>query len=294
MNPKEFFAKAKGTILEEEIDVLFNLYCVYKDIRPAYLHYSRSKEISTKSQIDVIKKLFPFFKTTYNKYRPPYSKKVDKISVIIHINDLPPFDENIISPHTVWIGKVLGYSCPGQMGGLNPIIYSFGFKIVNEENIDIHIYSEICWKEESFDYSKVEKFKDVVRQMDNYRLYFEKKQQDRSNKLHIMSLKKEYFYQIARGEKKVELRLYDEKRKQIKKNDIIEFKCNKESFRIKVKDVKIYGTFLQGLKSCTLKKTLPGISTYDEGVEIYHSISNYKEKEKKYGVCAIILDNMLV
>ena len=78
MNSKEFFAKAKGTILEEEIGVLFNLYCVYKDIRPAYLHYSRTKEISTKSQIEVIKKLFPFFKTTHNKYRFPYSNKIDK------------------------------------------------------------------------------------------------------------------------------------------------------------------------------------------------------------------------
>ena len=131
MNAKEFFAKAKGTKLEKEIVILFNLYCVYKDIRPAYLHYSRSKEISTKSQTEVIKK-----------------------------------------------------------------------------------------------------------------------------------------------------------------GDIIEFKCGQESFRIGVKDVKVFDTFLQALKSCTLKKTLPGINTYAEGVEIYHSISNYKENEKKYGVCAIILDNI--
>ena len=291
MNAKEFFAKFKGTILEEEIDVLFNLYCVYKDIRPAYLHYSRSKEISTKSQIEVIKKLFPFFKTAY-KYRPLYSKKIDKSSVIIHINDLPPFDENIISPHNVWIGKVLGYSCPGQMGRLNPIMYIFGFSI-KFKDMTKQIYGEVCWDDRNYDYSKIEKMRSVATELD-YRFFFDKTEKHWFNKLHTMSLKKEYFYLIARGKKKVELRLYDEKRKQIKKNDIIEFKCGQESFRIGVKDVNVFDTFLQALKSCKLKKTLPGINTYAEGVEIYHSISNYKENEKRYGVCAIILDNMLV
>ena len=281
MNAKEFFAKAKGTKLEKEIVILFNLYCVYKDIRPAYLHYSRSKEISTKSQTEVIKKLFPFFKSVERRAN----------LIIFHIKKLPPYDTNAINEHHNWLGKVLGYSCPGQLGTLNPVVYIFSFKMTSWA-LEYNIYTEICWDETSFDYSKVEKFKGVVKELSCYQFTFEKTVKDWFNKLHTVSLKKEYFYQIGRRKKKVELRLYDEKRKQIEKGDIIEFKCGQESFRKLVKDVKVFDTFLQALKSCTLKKTLPGINTYAEGVEIYHSISNYKENEKKYGVCAIILDNI--
>ena len=83
MNAEEFFAKAKGTILEDEIGILFNLYCVYTKIRPAYLYF--------KKQVEVIKKLFPFFKITYGKYKAPYSEEIDNNAVIIHIEDLPFF-----------------------------------------------------------------------------------------------------------------------------------------------------------------------------------------------------------
>ena len=191
----------------------------------------------------------------------------------------PFFDEKIISPYTIWIGKALGYSCPGQMGGLNPIMYGFKFSIMTEDNKTKGIYGEVCWDEKNYDYSKIKKMKSVATEL-NYRFFFDKSEKHWFNKLHTMTLKKEYFYQIARGEKKIELRLYDEKRKKINKNDIIEFKCGQESFRIGIKDIKFFDTFFQGLKTLTLKKTLPGISTYKEGVEIYHSISDYKEKEK--------------
>ena len=42
-------------------------------------------------------------------------------------------------------------------------------------------------------------------------------------KTHTMRLHNRYFYYIKNGSKRIELRLYDEKRKQIQLNDIIQF-----------------------------------------------------------------------
>lgn len=41
--------------------------------------------------------------------------------------------------------------------------------------------------------------------------------------IHFMRLQNRYFQYIKTGSKRIELRLYDEKRKQIQLNDVIEF-----------------------------------------------------------------------
>lgn len=53
--------------------------------------------------------------------------------------------------------------------------------------------------------------------------------------IHFMRLQNRYFQYIKTGSKRIELRLYDEKRKQIQLNDVIEFENeNKEKISTKV------------------------------------------------------------
>ena len=108
---------------------------------------------------------------------------------------------------------------------------------------------------------------------------------------HIMKLSEPWFTFIKKGKKKVELRLFDDKRKKLKVGDIIEFKndISNNFFKKKIKKLKVFNSFEDALKSSKLKNSLPGIKTYAEGIDVYHSIKSYKEGEHKNGVLAIYL-----
>jgi ASC-1-like (ASCH) protein len=108
---------------------------------------------------------------------------------------------------------------------------------------------------------------------------------------YIMKLSEPWFTLIKKGNKTVELRLFDDKRKQLKVGDIIEFKhdISNKFFKKKIKKLKVFNSFEEALKNTKLKNSLPGIKTYAEGIDVYHSIKSYKEGEHKYGVLAIYL-----
>lgn len=62
--------------------------------------------------------------------------------------------------------------------------------------------------------------------------------------IHFMRLQNRYFHYIKTGSKRIELRLYDEKRKQIQLNDVIEFENeNKEKINTKVIALLHYHNF---------------------------------------------------
>lgn len=61
-----------------------------------------------------------------------------------------------------------------------------------------------------------------------------------------MGLQEEYIELIKAGKKKIEGRLYDEKRRQIKPGDIIIFEGGK--LKVKVKGIRVYSSFKEMLE----------------------------------------------
>ena len=108
---------------------------------------------------------------------------------------------------------------------------------------------------------------------------------------HNMGLQEDYFNAIKNGIKKYELRLNDEKRKQIKKGDIITFL--KEPDRIKsmqafVTDLIYFKNFSEVIEKIDIN-LLASNKTKEElinDLNKYYSI----EKQVKYGVVAIKID----
>lgn len=92
--------------------------------------------------------------------------------------------------------------------------------------------------------------------------------------IHKMGLYEEYFYDIKSGNKQVEVRLFDEKRKNISLGDIIEFVIlpkQENTLQVRVVELKNYSTFHElykdipfeemGCEGWTMEKMLEG--TYD-------------------------------
>lgn len=109
--------------------------------------------------------------------------------------------------------------------------------------------------------------------------------------IHQMGLYGEYFKAIKAGQKTVEVRLNDEKRRKIKVGDTIEFikvPEQNETLQVKVKELRTYDTFQAMFENIrfkdfdcegwTMKEMLDG--TY----EIYTP-----EQEKEWGTLAITI-----
>ncbi|NJE26846.1 ASCH domain-containing protein [Thermococcus sp. MV5] len=101
-----------------------------------------------------------------------------------------------------------------------------------------------------------------------------------------MGLQEEYLRLIKEGKKKIEGRLYDEKRRQVKPGDTIIFG---EKLKVKVKALRVYSSFREMLSEEGLENVLPGVKTIEEGVQIYRRFYT-EEEEKKYGVVAIEIE----
>ncbi|OGZ18647.1 MAG: hypothetical protein A2494_01705 [Candidatus Lloydbacteria bacterium RIFOXYC12_FULL_46_25] len=105
---------------------------------------------------------------------------------------------------------------------------------------------------------------------------------------HTMNLHQEPFDLIKSGNKKIESRLFDEKRQKIQVGDEVEF-CSRESEEIlltKVTNIDVYETFDQLFSSH--EPSLFGESTKEDLFSIYEYYS--KEDEGKYGVIGIHIE----
>lgn len=109
-------------------------------------------------------------------------------------------------------------------------------------------------------------------------------------KNHIMNLNPSPFEMIQEGNKTIELRLYDEKRKLISVGDVITFTNSADSddtLCVKVIDLYIFNSFDELYKSVPLmecgytKENIDTASPCD--MEKYYS----KEMQQRYGVVAI-------
>ena len=114
--------------------------------------------------------------------------------------------------------------------------------------------------------------------------------------IHIMKLKEQYFNYIKYGTKEYEIRLNDEKRKNIKMGDFIEFQKEpflKEKILIMVDNIIRYDTFDELLNNISIDFLADSSITKKQlktNLERFYPI----EKQKKYGVMAIKLRKNII
>ena len=107
--------------------------------------------------------------------------------------------------------------------------------------------------------------------------------------IHIMKLKEEYFNYIKYGTKEYEIRLNDEKRKNIKKGDFIEFQKEpllEEKFIVLVDDLLYFNNFSELIKDINIKYLADlniAKNSFISDLESFYS----HQKQEKYGVVAI-------
>ena len=104
-----------------------------------------------------------------------------------------------------------------------------------------------------------------------------------------MKLNAEPFEKIERGEKTIELRLYDEKRRTVKKGDYIEFSCTGVGYKLKAQVCGLY-------RFCNFKDmyyALPPdkIGYHEASAADYRDMYKYYSAEDidRYGVLGIEL-----
>ena len=115
--------------------------------------------------------------------------------------------------------------------------------------------------------------------------------------LHQSSLASPYYEYVKNGTKIYELRVYDDKRKLIKINDLWEFSSNNnknESFITKVVAIKTYKSFREAIQDTGLEQLLPQITDLEEGIKIYESFdnNNYKINAEINGVVRFTLQTL--
>ena len=101
-----------------------------------------------------------------------------------------------------------------------------------------------------------------------------------------INVNKTWFDFIKKGKKVIEGRLNKGKFQKLKKNEIIYFANGVDKIKVKIMDIIRYNTFEEYLLQEGLKRTLPGIQTLKDGVNVYYSFYT-KEQEKEFGILAV-------
>ncbi|MBR3229486.1 MAG: ASCH domain-containing protein [Bacilli bacterium] len=114
--------------------------------------------------------------------------------------------------------------------------------------------------------------------------------------IYVMKLKKQYFNYIKYGTKEYEIRLNDEKRKNIKSGDFIEFQKDpslEEKVLIMVDDILYYNNFNELFDNINIDYLADSSITKKQlklDLEKFYPV----EKQKKYGVVAIKLNKDII
>ena len=103
----------------------------------------------------------------------------------------------------------------------------------------------------------------------------------------VLHLQNDPFNSIKSGHKTIEMRLYDEKRRKLKENYIIEFiniKTN-ESIKVKIMKLHLFDNFDELYKK--FDKSVLGYKEFED--ETPNDMNKYysKEEQEKYGVIGI-------
>ena len=102
-----------------------------------------------------------------------------------------------------------------------------------------------------------------------------------------MNLRPKYFDFIKDGTKRIELRLYDEKRRSIQLGDIIEFaKSDDEKFKAKVVGLLRYNSFANLFEDLDISLLADSSMTKQELLEVLGEFYS-EEKQAEFGVIGI-------
>ena len=102
-----------------------------------------------------------------------------------------------------------------------------------------------------------------------------------------MNLRPKYFDFIKDGTKRIELRLYDEKRRSIQLGDIIEFaKSDDEKFKAKVVGLLRYDSFAELFEDFDISILADSSMTKQELLEVLGEFYS-EEKQAEFGVIGI-------
>ena len=107
-----------------------------------------------------------------------------------------------------------------------------------------------------------------------------------------MKLQSKYYNFILKGTKRIEIRLFDEKRQQIKIGDIIKFKKEPElmeSFKAKVIGLLRYNTFADLVNDFDISVLADASMTKQELIDVLEKFYP-KEEQEKYGVLGIRIE----
>lgn len=111
--------------------------------------------------------------------------------------------------------------------------------------------------------------------------------------IHEMKLNEKPFNNINNGVKKIELRLFDEKRSKINLNDYIVFKNTSDlskTLKVKVIGLLRYNTFADLFKDVDYNICGPANSLSEKLTNIHKIYS--EEEENKYGILAIHVEKV--
>ena len=109
---------------------------------------------------------------------------------------------------------------------------------------------------------------------------------------HEMKLQPEYYNFILNGTKRIEIRLFDEKRQQIKIGDTIKILKEpelNESFNAKVIGLLRYNNFEDMFKDFDISVLSDSSMTKEELIAVLEQFYT-KEKQKQYGVLGIRIE----
>jgi ASC-1-like (ASCH) protein len=95
-----------------------------------------------------------------------------------------------------------------------------------------------------------------------------------------------WFDHIKNNKKTVEGRLNKGGFKNLKVDQLLIFENDGKSVLVKIKKINLYKSFESYLMQEGLRKTLPGIETIQDGVNIYRKFYS-AEMEQQYGILAI-------
>lgn len=110
--------------------------------------------------------------------------------------------------------------------------------------------------------------------------------------IHEMKLQPEYFNFILNGTKRIEIRLFDEKRQQIKIGDTIKFLKEPnldESFTARVVGLLRYNSFEEMFKDYDISILSDKSMTKEELIGVLEQFYT-KEKQEQYGVLGIRIE----
>lgn len=98
-------------------------------------------------------------------------------------------------------------------------------------------------------------------------------------KTHRLHCQDPWFSLIESGKKSIEGRKNLPQFQSLNAGDIIIFYLGTKSFKTRIRDIRYYNSLENYLLTETLQRTLPGIKSLEEGIQIYLQWSTQKEIE---------------